>query len=103
MTEETKKLTPAQYWEWRFKAEQIKLSHLNEKRVNLEQEIMNKDIETKKLKLALFRETVKASRRSTENNKKEFEETKQRIEKELGISLENCAIDPYTLEVKQVD
>lgn len=101
--DEPKKLSPGSYWEYRCTIEELKSAKLNQKRVHLEQEIMNKEIENRKLKLALFKETVKASHRSTDNAEKELEKIKQRLEEELGRSLENCAIDPYTYEVKSID
>ncbi len=100
--EETKKLTPAQYWEWKCYLEEMNKAKVNDKRVNLEQEIMNKEIENRKLKLALFKETVRSARRSVISSQEEFEKVKQRIEEELGMKLEDCTIDPYTLEVKKI-
>lgn len=98
--EETKKLTPGQYWEWRCTTEELKSAKLNEKRIHLEQEIMNKEIENRKLKLVLFKETVRAARKSAENAKAEYERFVQSLEEELKVDLKNCAIDEYTFEIK---
>jgi len=64
---------------------------------------MNKEIENRKLKLSLFRETIVSAQKSVENCEKELEKIKQRLEEELGMRLENCAIDPYTYEVNDID
>ena len=100
--DEIKKLTSAQYWEWKCSIEELKSSKLNDKRVHLEQEIMNKEIENRKLKLALYKETVRSARSSVVHMQENFEKIKQRIEEELGMSLQDCTIDPYTLEVKKI-
>lgn len=96
-------IDPASYWEYRCTIEELKSSRLNQKRVHLEQEIMNKEIESRKLKLALFRETVRAASKSVQDAEAELEKIKQRLEKELGRSLENCVIDPITYEVRDID
>ncbi len=98
-----KKISPGSYWEYRCTIEELKSARLNQKRIHLEKEIMNKEIENRKLKLALFRETVRVALNTVENCEKELEKIKQRLEEELGISLENCAIDPYTYEVRDID
>lgn len=98
-----KKLKAESYWEYRCTIEELKSSRLNQKRIHLEQEIMNKEIENRKLKLSLFRETVRAAQRSVESAEEELEKIKQRLEEELEMSLENCAIDPYTYEVRSID
>ena len=100
---EPKKMTAAQYWEWRCSIEEIKVAKLNEKKAHLENEILNKDIENKKLKLVLFKESARSARSSVLATQEDFEQTKQRIEKELGISLKDCTIDPYTYEIKPIN
>ena len=100
---EPKALTAAQYWEWRCTSEELKSAKLNEKRVHLEQEIRNKEIEARRLQLALFKETVKASRRAVEIAEAEYEKFRQRLEEELDIDLKDCVIDENTFEVKSVN
>ena len=102
-TEEPKKLSPGSYWEYRCTIEEVKSARLNQKRTHLEQEIMNKEIENRKLKLALYRETIISASKSVKTAEAELEKIKKRLEEELKMSLENCAIDPYTFEVKSLD
>ena len=98
-----KKLDAGQYWEWVCTMEQLKASKLNEKRIHLEREIMNKQIENAKLKLALFKETVQAARRSVEKAELESEKFIQRLQEELGIDLKECVIDENTFEVRNLN
>ena len=98
-----KKLTAGSYWEYRCTIEELKSARLNQKRIHLEQEIMNKEIENRKLKLSLFRETVRSALRSVESAETELEKIKERLEEELGMSLKDCAIDPHTYEVRHID
>lgn len=102
MKDKTPKLSAADYWEWRCTIEERKVAKVNEKRVHLEREIMHKEIENRKLKLALFKETVRAAQLSVEDSDAEYEKIKQRLEKKLGISLDNKAIDPYSFEIKEI-
>jgi len=60
-------LSPGSYWEYRCTIEELKCAKLNKRRVNLEQELMNKEIENRKLKLSLFRETIVSAHKSVEN------------------------------------
>jgi len=96
------KISPALYWEWRCTTEEIKSAKINEKRIHLEREIMNKDIENRKLKLALYKETVLAARRSVEHCEAEYKKIKQRLEDELEMSFEDCVIDEFTYEVRSL-
>ena len=100
---QTKQLEPGSYWEYRCTIEELKNAKLNQRRVNLENELRNKEIENQKLKLALFKETVRAAQTSTQKAEEELEKIKQRLEQELGMSLENCVIDPHTYEVKSLE
>lgn len=103
MTTKLKKIPENLYWEWRCTLEELKVAKLNEKRLHLEQEIMNKEIENRKLKLALFKETVRAARASVVSRQEDQEKIKQRIEEKLKMKLEDHVIDPYTYEVKPIN
>ncbi len=78
---------PDLYWEWRCTIEELTSARLNEKRLHLEKELKQKEIEINKLRLALFRETVTSARNHTSKAEAEYEKMKQRIESELGMSL----------------
>lgn len=91
------------YWEYRCTIEEVKLAKMNIARVNLEQELKNKDLEMKKLQMIIYRDTVKASRVSLEKAEAELDSMKSRIEQRMNMSIDNVAIDPITLEVKQIE
>ena len=97
------KIAPDMYWEWRCTIEELKSAKLNEKRVHLEKELKQKELEINKLRLSLFRETVASARRSTTNAQTEYEKMKQRIEDEIGMSLNGCVIDDISYEVKKFE
>lgn len=98
----SKKLTEGEYWQWRCSIEEVKLSKVNEKRVLLQQELMQQEIEIKKLKLALFKDVINASKRSKEHVKKEYDDFVQQLEKKLNIDMRNCTIDELTFEVRSL-
>lgn len=98
-----KRLSPGQYWEWRCTLEELKSAKLNEKRVHLEREIMNKEIENRKLKLAMFKEILGTARKSVEAAELENEKFRERLEADLGIDLKDCVIDEVTYEVTSVN
>lgn len=100
---ENPKLSPGLYWEWRCTMEELKFAKLNEKKVHLDRELMNKELENRKLKLALYKDIVKSARGSVENAELEYGNIKKRMEEEIGMSFENCVIDEYTYEVKKLD
>lgn len=101
--QEAPKLKPDVYWEWRCTIEELKTSKLNEKRVHLEKELKQKEIEINKLRLALFRETVASARKGVVAAEQEYEKMKQRIEDEIGMSLNGCVIDDISYEVKKLE
>jgi len=91
------------YWEWRCTIEELKAAKLNEKRVHLEKELKQKEIEINKLRLALFRESVSSARKGVTSAETEYEKMKQRIEDKIGMSLNNCVIDDISYEVKKLE
>ena len=76
---------------------------MNEKRALLERDLMTREIENKKLKLALFKKTLSSASDAVKAAEKEYGEMKERIEKEIGMSLNNCVISDMTYEVKKLD
>lgn len=103
LKQENPKIKPDMYWEWRCTIEELKNAKINEKRVHLEKELKQKEIEINKLRLAVFRETVASARRSAIEAEKEYEKMKQRIEDEIGMSLNGCVIDDISYEVKKLE
>lgn len=102
MNNENAKLNADMYWEWRTTVEELKSAKLNERRIHLERELLNKEIENKKMRLALFKETVTSAQSEVLKATKEYEKMKQRIEEKVGFSINNCVIDDITLEVKKL-
>ncbi len=103
MFKDQKRLTPAQYWEWRCSIEELKSSDLNFKRVMLEKEIKELSIELKKKELILFKEVIINASNEKEKIKKDYEVYKQNLERQLGCSLANKIIDENTYEIKDVE
>lgn len=99
----TLRISPALYWEWRCTIEEVKVSKLNERRVQLERDLMSREIENKKLKLLKYQDQLSSAHRSATVAEAEYEAMRERIEIELGISLNNHAIDPHTFEVKSLE
>lgn len=103
LEKDKKRLTSAQYWEWRCSIEELKSSDLNFKRVMLERELKELNIELRKKELILFKEVIINASNEKEKIKKDYEVYKQNLEKEIGCSLSNKIIDDITYEIKDVD
>lgn len=97
------KLKPEQYWEWRTTISEMECAKHKNVSNELRWEMMLKDIEISKLKTAIYKNTVEASRGMYDKAKEEYEAMKTKIEKDLGISLSGAVIDDTTFEVKKLE
>lgn len=97
------KLRPELYWEWRCTIEELERAKLKEKSVHQEKEIKHRDMEILKLRTALFRTEVSSARQGVIKAQDEYKRMKEKIEKEIGMSLNNCVIDDISYEVKKID
>jgi len=100
--EENKKLTGSQYWEWRTTIEEMNHSETKYNLIHTKACLMEKEIEIQKLKLMLFKQSIKNASEAYQNSKKEYDRFKSSLEKELGISLNDKLIDEVTFEVKEL-
>jgi len=100
---ENKKLKPARYWEWRTCIVEMQHAETKLKVSEMQYEMMLKDHEIARLKAALFKTTLSSLKESKELAKKEYDKLKERIEKDLGISLNGCVIDDITFEIKKLE
>lgn len=98
-----KKLTEGQYWEWRCTTEELKSAKLNEKRVHLEHDRKNKEIEILKLKLVIFKDSLKAARQMVEGAETEYKNFTRKLEEDLGFEFKDVVIDEYTYELKSLE
>jgi len=95
-------LKPEKYWEWRTTIEEMSHGETKAKLTRLTQNLLEKEIEIMRLKAVLHKEEVRTRDLEFIDLKKHYEEFRNRLSEELGVKLENCAIDPYTFEVKDV-
>jgi len=96
------KLNKDQYFEWAYNIE--KFAHSKTKKALIEKKYANMglEIEIKKLKYQIFNSSVQQARQVENDAQKDFEEFKEKLEKELGYKLENVVINPVTLEVTEL-
>lgn len=95
-------MSPGLYWEWRCTIEEQKVAKLDYRRVHLEKQLMIKDLEIQKLRMATFKSVETRVQVAMEESDKEYKRMKARIEEELGIDFSECAVDEYTYEVKSL-
>jgi len=95
----TKKLTKAQYWEWRCTIEEMKTAELNKGREILSIKLMEKDLELQQLKLMNQKRNLGKVTNAVVDAKKEYERFKEMLEEKLKISLKDKSIDPVTFEI----
>lgn len=95
------KLKKDSYWNWRHKIEEMQHAETRLTVSRLNYAIMEKDIEAAKLRTQIFTQTIKAYENSCADRKKEYEDIKLKLEKEIGHSLNDCTISDVTYEVTQ--
>ena len=69
----------------------------------MERELINKELEIKKLRLALHKNVQQSAHSAVDSAKKEYDRFNIQLDAELGESLDNCVIDEYTFEVKKLE
>lgn len=97
------KVKEKNYWKWRHKIEEMQHAETKIHNSQIVFSLMEKDIEIQKLKAQIYRNVIKANEESHTAKKKEYEDIKLELEKELGRSLNGCSINDETLEVIQLD
>lgn len=102
MDEVIGKLTAEQYYKWRFVMEEMVHWDTRIKLSRMHYSHMEKDIEIQRLKASLHKSIIKDHEASSKLKKDEYEAYRQELEKTLGISLDDAAIDDYTFEIKRI-
>ena len=96
-------MSPGLYWEWRCTIEEQKVAKLDYRRVSLEKQLMLKDLEIQKLRLATFKSVESRVKNNLEEADEEYKRMKDRIEKELNIDFSECVVDEYTYDIKLIN
>jgi DNA-binding XRE family transcriptional regulator len=96
-------LTSEEYWKWRSLIEE--LTH-NKTKLLLEQkryDIMGLQIQIEKMKQEMFREKINLAKATYARSERDYGEYKIELEKKLGRSLNNCAIDDITYKISDLN
>ena len=75
---------------------------LNEKRVNLQRDLMAREIENKKLKLTLYKENLQQANTARDETDLQYQAVLDELENALGFEFKDCLVDETTLEVKKI-
>lgn len=97
------KLDPGQYWEWRTTISELQCAEHRRSNSDLTLKVLTQNAEICALKVEVFKRTIyKSSHDAVDAAKKEYDETKKRLEEKLGTSLNSKMIDDVTFEVKDL-
>lgn len=96
-----KKLSPAEYWEWRTTISEMQVAKEVFKNSEFEHKILMIQAENSVLKAQVFAKTkLVSAKENVENCKKEYDRFKNVLEENLGISLNGKIINEVTFEVQ---
>lgn len=99
-TNETPKLTAAEYWEWRTTIAEMQKADVVLQKTLAEAQVLRKDAEIVAMKNQLFHKNqVQTAKDSLTNFKQEYDNMKKRLEDRLGFSLNGKMIDEFSFEV----
>jgi predicted transcriptional regulator len=93
------KLTPAQYWEWRTSLEELSHEDTRVEVARLRQRIAELKVSEAQLEAKVADVGAREAQIHRSKLNADFHQFRERLEKELGISLRNCTIHPYSYEV----
>lgn len=96
------KMTGEQYWKWRLTIEEGDLAKSKAECAHLKCQLKVLEIEKNNLQLTLSRKNYLESQLTIKQSVNEYAKVKEEIEFELGISLDNCSINPYTFEIQEL-
>lgn len=98
------RLSKEQYWKWRCYIAEMQTAEAHYNKAQHQYGQMLKDIEISRLNALLFQKSnMSALEEKHTLCKKDYEEVKAEVEKELGMSLNGCVIDDVTHEVKKIE
>lgn len=95
-------LSKEEYLEWRLYIEKMFHSEQKVKNKKLQYSLMDKDLELAKMKLFIFKDSIKSEEELYKENKKQYEEFKQLLEEKHGVSFNDTVIDEVSFEVKKL-
>lgn len=98
-----KKLTKAEYWEWRTSITEWKCAEVALENSKLKSALMEKDAEIARLKIGLFSHTLEPLKDKVNMLKEEYLSYKKKLEDRLGMSLNGCVIDEVTYEIRVLE
>lgn len=97
------RLTAPEYWEWRSCIALLWLADEKLKNAEAELKLQRKEAELQQARMQLFSQvTVKARKTESDDQRKSYQELKQKLESRLGISMNGKVIDDVTFEVKTI-
>jgi len=102
MTVEVKKLSRADYWEWRASVEEVDRARLESELARVKSIAASNNLKAAQFEFELLKiETVRKIKESedTIRNYKKFVED---LEGRVGFSIRDRVIDPITFEVKEI-
>jgi hypothetical protein len=102
MDEIVGKLSEAEYYKLALKMEEMQHELAKLKVKEQQTQLLEKDIDIMKLKLALHKQVIIDSRLSFDETKKSYEQFRDELSKTLGFELKDLVIDPYTFEAKKI-
>lgn len=100
---ETPRLAPATYWEWRCCINEMDVARKDLDIATLKYETMLKDQEIARLKSSLFKVNISSIESKLTLTKEEYHKMKQKIEAEIGCTLDGKVIDDINYEIKPLD
>lgn len=101
--EKLPRVKPEMYWEWRTTIEEMDHAKTKFNLCKANAELLRRETENAALRHQLHLKTkIVESESLVDAAKKEYDNMKCKIEKDLGFSLENKMIDDLTYEVKDI-
>ena len=96
------KLTPIQYWKWCNSIEEMNHGKTKLRLAISEFEREKLLVSNHQLKVELLKVKLSDCKKDNDELELNYKNIKKDIEKELNISLDNCAVDPYDYSIKQL-
>jgi len=95
----TAKMTGAQYWEWRTTVEEMLHAKSKANIAQLKKQVLDLQAIELNLKARLEAFVVKDATNHKEEVASDYQDFRKKLETQLGVSIENCSIDPINFEV----
>lgn len=90
------KIKPQRYWQWRHSIAEMKINEIQAQLAEANAQILA-------LKSEMLKKSAMSFQQFKEQSKQEYEKLKSQIEKEIGMSLNGCAIDDVTFEINKIE